>query len=64
MERLTREDLRQMAIGETKEFRLPDAQAIDNAGTTAYQLQNVERCKYSVSKDYQNNVITITNNAI
>jgi len=56
--------LRQMAIGETKDFHLPDAQAIDNAGTTAYQLQNVERCKYSVSKDYQNNVITITKNAI
>lgn len=64
MERLTREDLRQMAIGEKKDFHLPDAQAIDNAGTTAYQFQNVERCKYSVSKDYKNNVITITKNAI
>ncbi len=60
IDKLTRDHLREMAIGETKDFKLPTAQAVDTAGTVAYQMQNVERCKFSVKKDYANTTITIT----
>lgn len=64
MERVTRDDLRGMAIGETKEFHLPNAKACDNAKSVAYQLQNQEGCKFNVSTDYTNNVISISKNKI
>lgn len=64
MDKVTREDLRSMEVGETKTFDLPDAQAIDSAGVTAYQMQNLERCKYSITKDYQNNKIKISKNPL
>ena len=51
-----------MAIGETKTFTLPNAQACDNGKSIAYQFQNLIGCKFSVSTDYVNNRLTITKN--
>ena len=42
IEKVTREHLRAMAVGETRTFTLPSAQACDNGKTTAYQVQNLE----------------------
>lgn len=44
MEKITREELRKMAIGETKTFTLPNAQACDNGKSIAYQFQNLIGC--------------------
>lgn len=64
MEKVTREDLRNMQIGETRTFDLPNAQACDNGKSVAYQMQNLLGCKFSVSTDYTSNKLTITKNAI
>lgn len=63
-ERITRDALRAMSIGETRAFKLPDAQACDNGKSTAYQMQNVLRCKFSVQTDYSENTLTITKSAL
>ena len=60
MEKVTREDLQKMQRGEEKTFSLPDARAIDSAGTTAYQMARIENCTYSVVKDYAGKTIKIT----
>ena len=59
-ERITRDALRAMGMGETRTFDLPNAQACDNGKSVVYQLQNQLRCKFSVSTDYVNNRLTIT----
>lgn len=64
MERVTRDALRAMDIGETRTFDLPNAQACDNGKSVAYQLQNQLRCKFSVQTDYVNNRLTITKSAL
>ena len=53
-ERITRDALRAMGMGETRTFDLPNAQACDNGKSVAHQLQ------FSVSTDYVNNRLTIT----
>lgn len=63
-EKLTREDLRGMRIGETRTFKLPSALACDSAKATVYQMQNIERVRYSLQTDYENNTLTITKNSI
>lgn len=63
-EKVTREDLRLMQMGETKEFDLPNAQACDSGKAVAYQMQNLLGCKFSVTTDYPSNKLTITKNAI
>ena len=63
-ERITRDALRAMSIGETRSFKLPDAQACDNGKSTAYQMHNVLRCKFSVQTDYSENTLTITKSAL
>ena len=64
MERVTRDALRAMGYGETRVFNLPDAQACDNGKSTAYQMQNILRCRFTVSTDYVNNRLTITKYAL
>lgn len=64
VEKVTREDLRTMQMGETKSFLLPNAQACDNGKSVAYQMQNLLGCKFSISTDYTSNKLTITKNAV
>lgn len=61
---VTRDVLRGMSLGESRTFELPDALAIDAAGTTAYQLQHIEGCRYTCSKNYAERQITITKSAL
>lgn len=63
-DKVTREDLRSMAMGETKVFTLPSAQACDTGKTVAYQLQNILGCKFTLSTDYATNSLTITKSAV
>lgn len=60
MEKVTRDELRTMEYGETKVFDLPNALAIESGKATAYQTQNILRCRFSVQTDYVNNRLTIT----
>lgn len=62
--RVTREDLRAMGPGETRTFALPDAKACDAGKATAYQMQNLLDCKFSISTDYAGNRLTITKNKL
>lgn len=64
VEKVTREELRNMGFGESREFELPNAQACDNGKSVAYQMQNLLGCKFSVTTDYPTNTLTITKNAI
>lgn len=63
-EKVTREDLRNMQMGETKVFDLLNAQACDNGKSVAYQMQNLLGCKFSISTDYTSNRLTITKSAV
>lgn len=62
--KVTREDLRNMQMGETKVFDLPNAQACDNGKSVAYQMQNLLGCKFSIFTDYTSNRLTITKSAV
>lgn len=64
VEKVTREELRNMEMGESREFELPNAQACDNGKSVAYQMQNLLGCKFSVMTDYTANKLTISKNAI
>ena len=59
-DKVTREDLKQMQPGESQTFKLPNAQALDSAGTTTYQMARIEDCTYSIEKDYVEKTIKIT----
>lgn len=59
-DKVAREDLKQMQPGESQTFKLPNAQALDSAGTTAYQMARIEDCTYSIKKDYVEKTIKIT----
>lgn len=58
--KVTTEILRQMRIGQTETFALPDADAINSGKTLAYRLQHSLKCKFSTETDYINNRLTIT----
>lgn len=62
--KLTRDDLRSIGMGETKTFTLPNAKACDTGKAVAYQLQNLIGCKFSVRTDYTARTLTITKNAL
>ena len=61
--KVTSEALRQMEIGQTVTFELPDADAINSGKAIAYRLQNSLCCKFSAVSDYANNRLAITKNA-
>ena len=60
VERVTRDLLRDIKEGETVKAVLPDAKAIDSGKSTAYQLQNLLGCKFSVNADYTERTLAIT----
>lgn len=59
-ERVTREDLRAMRMGESRTFELPSYAAVQSARTSAYYLGRVEGCRYTYTVEPERNVITIT----
>ena len=62
--KVTSEVLRKMAIGETRTFNLPDADAINSGKAIAYRLQNSLCCKFRALSDYANNRLTISKHAL
>lgn len=60
MEKVTRQALREMAMGETRVFELPSAAACESGATTAYRAQHFLDCRFRVHSDYVNRKLTIT----
>lgn len=54
--------LREMAVGESRTFELPNADAIDCGKTIAYRLQHSLHCRFTAASDYANNRLTLTKN--
>lgn len=64
MEKVTRDILRNMQLGETRSFDLPTVEACESGKATAYQMQNMLGCKFQASTDYANKRLTLTKSAI
>lgn len=59
-DRVTRQELREMSIGQTRIFSLSDAKKIASARVTAHQMKDEEGKEYSVKMDYQAKCVSIT----
>lgn len=59
-ERITREDLRAIRMGETRVYELPTYSAILSAKASAYDLGRIEGCRFVFSTMPDENVLTIT----
>ena len=57
--KLTRDDLRNMEMGEQRTFHLIDAAALDCAAVSAVQVGRLEGCKFACSRDYAELSITV-----
>ena len=62
-ERVTTRALRDMEMGQTLTFDLPDADAINVGKSIAYRLQQSLRCKFIAQSDYAANRLSITKQA-
>lgn len=61
-ERVTREDLRNMRVGQTEIFVLPDAKLCESARVQAQQLARYESMAFRCRIDVPNKTIAITRN--
>jgi len=59
-ERVTRHELRDMRIGQTRIFTLADRKKITSARVQTQQLKNEEGLKYEVKPDYDQSQVCIT----
>ncbi len=64
LEKITRDDLREMSDGETRQFKLATVGACYSGKATAYQLQYLIGCKFRVVVDPVNQIVAITRNNI
>ncbi|MCM1022291.1 MAG: hypothetical protein NC403_08815 [Muribaculaceae bacterium] len=58
--KVTTEALREMQVGETIVFALPDASAINTGKAIAYRARHVLRCRFRAASDFVNNTLTLT----
>lgn len=58
--RVDTKTLREMEEGETREFKLPDAPAINSGKAIAYRLVPILRCRFKAESDFINNTLRIT----
>lgn len=59
-ERVTRKDLREMRIGQTRIFMLADKKKLTSARVQANQLKNEEDLEFEVKPDYGSSSVSIT----
>ena len=60
IDKITREDLRAIAVGESRTFELPTYAAVLSAKTTAYATGRIDECRYVFSTERERPVVTIT----
>ena len=61
-ERVTRQDLRNMRVGQTRIFTLTDAKKVTSARVTCNQMKNEEGLEFTVRPDYHAKAVSITRN--
>lgn len=59
-ERVSRQELRDMRVGQTRIFTLADKKKIQSARVQAQQLKNEEEMDFEVKADYTTSAISIT----
>lgn len=59
-ERVTRQEMRDMHIGQTRIFHLTDAKKVTSARVQANALKNEEGLEFMVKADYQSASVSIT----
>lgn len=59
-ERVSRKDLRNLRIGQTRIFTLADKKKISSARVQANQLKNEEELEFMVKPDYETSSVSIT----
>lgn len=59
-EKVTRKDLREMHIGQTRIFQLADPKKVASARVTVQQLRHEENLRFDVKPDYESISICIT----
>lgn len=59
-ERVTRQDLRNMRVGQTRIFTLADKKKITSARVQANQLKQEEDLEFDVKPDYVTSSVSIT----
>lgn len=58
--KVTTETLREIQVGDTIVFALPDASAINTGKAIAYRLGPILRCRFRAASDFVNNTLTLT----
>ena len=59
-ERVSRQELREMRVGQTRIFTLADKKKIQSARVQAQQLKNEEELDFEVKADYTSVSVSIT----
>lgn len=59
-ERVSRQELREMRVGQTRIFTLDDKKKIMSARVQAYTLKNEEDLEFEVRADYSSSSVSIT----
>lgn len=59
-EKVTRQELREMHIGQTRIIMLADGKKVTSAKVTAQQLKNEEGLEFVVKPDYESKAVSVT----
>ena len=59
-EKVTRQELREMHIGQTRIFMLKDAKKVSAARVTCTQLKQEENLEFLCKQDFNANAVSIT----
>lgn len=59
-EKVTREELMSMKIGQTRIFTLSDKTKLQSVATTLTQLKNEDKGEWTSRKDYKASAISVT----
>jgi len=59
-EKVTRQELREMHIGQTRIFTLADPKKVSAARVTCTQLKQEEKLEFLVKQDFNANAVSIT----
>ena len=59
-EKVTRQEVRDMRIGQTRIFQLTDAKKVTSARVTCTQMKHEEGLEFQVRPDYEAKAVSIT----
>jgi hypothetical protein len=59
-ERVTRQDLRNMRVGQTRIFTLTEETKLQSVATTCTQLKNERKGEWTIKRDYSACSISVT----